>query len=198
MTVNPPGANFHKERSPTNHDERAPMHFHTGGGEQLSAVVGEATVAALTQANALEEQTKRVEALCLFILKNARNDDAKSAASTCQRNGYRLSDLENIKVLNISGRGLTELPPDIVLLRNLKKIDAVSNRLTTLPSNLNKLEKLEEIELNGNQFVEFPSVLKEDFQSLYRIYLANNPLRALPIDKEPVISAPLPHGYYWV
>lgn len=52
--------------------------------------------------------------------------------------------------INLSGRGLTEFPKDILAKNLIKKLDLSNNNLKTLPAEIGELTKLEELYLNNN------------------------------------------------
>ena len=49
--------------------------------------------------------------------------------------------------LDLAGRNLTELPPEIGQLINLQELDLRSNRLTELPPEIGQLINLQELDL---------------------------------------------------
>ena len=94
----------------------------------------------------------------------------------------------NVKKLNLSGRGITELPPEIRLLESLEKLDLsnpentpveLQNQLTTLPPEIAELGDLQELFLTRNQFTTFPDVVAE-LQNLRILNLGGNQLSSLP------------------
>lgn len=52
--------------------------------------------------------------------------------------------------VNLSGRGLTEFPKDILIKNSIKKLDLSNNNLKTLPAEIGELTELEELYLNDN------------------------------------------------
>lgn len=63
-------------------------------------------------------------------------------------------DWEGTKRLDLSDKGLSQIPFDIVNLPNLEKLDLSNNKITKLPISLKNMEKLEEINLSGNPYFD--------------------------------------------
>lgn len=75
-----------------------------------------------------------------------------------------LARAKTLRFLDISGQGLTELPPDIRLLRQLRHINAVYNQFERLPAWLPELDSLESLAVGMNYLsteliTPFPEVL---------------------------------------
>jgi internalin A len=83
--------------------------------------------------------------------------------------------------LNLSYRGLTELPEQLCELTGLQSLDLMGNRLTALPDSLGRLTDLRRLFLNGNQLASLPESLK-DLTQLQELYLHGNPLLELPTE----------------
>ena len=83
------------------------------------------------------------------------------------------------KELNLSGLGLTELPPEIWNLTNLTRLDLDGNQLTALPPEIVKLTKLTRLDLDGNQLTALPPEIVK-LTKLTRLHLDGNQLTALP------------------
>ena len=92
------------------------------------------------------------------------------------------------KFLNLSGRGITELPSEIRFLYFLEGLDLsnpkdtprkLQNKLTTLPRELGELGNLQELHITRNQFTTFPDVI-EQLTSLRVLSLGGNQLTSLP------------------
>ena len=58
--------------------------------------------------------------------------------------------------LNLSGKGLSSLPPEIGNLTALKVLDLVNNELKELPSWIGNLTSLEMLDLSYNHLTELP------------------------------------------
>src|SRR3954471_22351466 len=61
--------------------------------------------------------------------------------------------------LDLSGLGLTMLPPAIGKLVTLTKLDLHNNQLTTLPPAIGQLTALTSLYLNDNHFTTLPPVI---------------------------------------
>ncbi len=145
------------------------------------------------------ELVERVIHLCEFILKNARNDEALSAAKACKEKNWQIEELYNISELDISGRRLTELPPDLDILKNMDELIANANKLSSLPNYIINLPKLRRLKLAGNLFEEFPSILiKPQMCGIKKVFLANNTIYDLPIEAKSILIYPYPYYNSWV
>jgi len=63
---------------------------------------------------------------------------------------------EGWTLLDLSGRGLTELPSEIGLLTNLQRLDLRDNQLAALPPEIAQLGNLERLDLRYNPFLPIP------------------------------------------
>ena len=95
---------------------------------------------------------------------------------------------ENWEELDLRGKGITELPPEIGQLKNLKKLDLgnrwdtpdeFKNKLTRLPDEIGQLTTLQTLELGFNQLTALPEAICQ-LTSLQTLNLYNNRLIALP------------------
>jgi Leucine-rich repeat (LRR) protein len=57
---------------------------------------------------------------------------------------------QNVEVIDLSGRKIEELPPEIGKLVNLKELHLCSNELTSLPAEFFQLENLSILDLSNN------------------------------------------------
>ncbi|MDM8524009.1 COR domain-containing protein [Desulfococcaceae bacterium HSG8] len=91
----------------------------------------------------------------------------------------RKAEKEQAVVLDLSGRGLTHLPPEIGKLRNLFVLYLGSNQLAGLPKEVAHLRNLTQLDLSRNQLSELP---REIFQlkNIFRLDVSNNQLSELP------------------
>jgi Leucine-rich repeat (LRR) protein len=78
--------------------------------------------------------------------------------TTDELRDYLLQNLEATK-LDLSDRGITELPPEIGRLYNLKVLYLDGNQLTALPPNIGNLAKLQTLDLRHNQLTSLPAEL---------------------------------------
>jgi internalin A len=58
-----------------------------------------------------------------------------------------------VKTLELSSKGLIELPPEIGQLTQLQKLDLSNNKLTQLPPEIGQLTRLQELVLHNNQLL---------------------------------------------
>jgi internalin A len=81
--------------------------------------------------------------------------------------------------LDLSGLGLTELPPEIGRLTGLRVLELWRNRLMVVPDSLRELTQLRYLYLSGNQLTAVPDWLGELTQ-LRSLDLNGNRLTAVP------------------
>lgn len=81
----------------------------------------------------------------------------------------------NVKVLDISGAGLSEIPENIGLDTSLEDINFSKNSLSELPETFSNLFKLRVVDLSYNKFSECPFD-PNDFPNLEEINLKGNPI----------------------
>ncbi|MEL7069414.1 MAG: hypothetical protein AAGN15_12275 [Cyanobacteria bacterium J06581_3] len=90
---------------------------------------------------------------------------------------------ENWTTLDLAGKGLSELPPEIGKLTNLKtlvlgwwdkkKREQLGNSLRTLPDEIGRLTELRSLFLAYNKFEEVPEVVGE-LRKLRSLNLSSN------------------------
>ncbi len=89
----------------------------------------------------------------------------------------------NVEVSSILRRlnlGLSKLPLEISNLKNLKYLNLNSNSLIELSKSFSGLESLEILILNNNQFTEVPDCIIE-LPRLYYLYMKNNKISNIPV-----------------
>jgi len=86
---------------------------------------------------------------------------------------------EKVTELDLSGEGLTELPPELGQLTQLQRLILSNNQLTQLPPELGQLTQLQELFLYNNQLTQLPPELGQLTQ-LRELYLYGNQLTQLP------------------
>ncbi|MEH2259491.1 COR domain-containing protein [Nostoc sp.] len=81
--------------------------------------------------------------------------------------------------LDLSGRGLTTLPPKIGQLTNLQTLYLYNNQLSSLPPEIGQLTNLQTLNLYNNQLSSLPSEIAQ-LTNLQSLYLDSNQLSSLP------------------
>lgn len=81
--------------------------------------------------------------------------------------------------LDLSGRELTALPPDIGKLTNLITLDISFNQLTTLPPEIGKLTNLTQLNLFDGQLMTLPLEIGK-LTNLISLFISRNRLTTLP------------------
>ena len=82
-------------------------------------------------------------------------------------------------VLNLSGKGILELPEAIGRLTNLQHLYLGVNQLTALPEAIGRLTKLLILSLSNNRITQLPEAIGQ-LTNLGSLYLSYNQLTALP------------------
>ena len=62
--------------------------------------------------------------------------------------------------LNLSGQGLTSLPPEFARLSNLTSLDLSDNKLTSLPESIGQLSQLTKLDLRFQPVTNSPESLE--------------------------------------
>ena len=86
---------------------------------------------------------------------------------------------EGWKTLDLSGQGLTELPPEIGQLQHLQSLFLSFNQLSSIPLEICQLQDLQSLDLSNNQLSSLPIEICQ-LKSLQSLYLNNNQLSDLP------------------
>ena len=91
---------------------------------------------------------------------------------------FTISQLKNMKELDLISKGITSLPPAFGLLKNLEKLDLSYNKLSTLPPAIGQLKKLKWLNLRANLLEELPAI--ELVKNLEELDLSRNMISTLP------------------
>ncbi|WP_052436066.1 leucine-rich repeat domain-containing protein, partial [Neochlamydia sp. EPS4] len=95
--------------------------------------------------------------------------------------GWIEENCKNTTALDLSGVGLTYLPPEICQLSQLRGLYLNQNQLTSLPVEIGGLSQLQELHLNQNQLTILPAEIGQLFQ-LQELHLNQNQLTTLPAE----------------
>ncbi|KAH8859172.1 Leucine-rich repeat-containing protein 69 [Schistosoma japonicum] len=93
--------------------------------------------------------------------------------------GGKLTNLQNIVLLDISSNQFKQLPNDIHELKCLQVLNASKNLLSKLPPTIIALSQLIFLNVEDNHLTELPSDFGK-LQEITKLYLKNNPLLSLP------------------
>ena len=89
------------------------------------------------------------------------------------------AEQEGATRLDLTGRGLTALPPEIGQLTSLASLDLMSNQLTALPPEIGQLTSLTSLNLSSNKLTVLPPEIGQ-LTSLIELLLIDNELTELP------------------
>ena len=97
-----------------------------------------------------------------------------------------LSELYNLKKLDLTFLGMLEVPDNLGLLENLEELDLSGNRLTSLPKDIYNLNNLKILNLGSNIYGgNNISELSKDIYKLYNLEglsVVNTDITELPIE----------------
>jgi len=115
------------------------------------------------------EFEKLVESLGEWVAKNSLNDIVPTNEN----------EFMNLEKLDLSSKGISNLPEAISLFENLKILDLRNNNLEKLPNNLAKLSNLKELYIGANSLTYLPKNL-EALTKLVKLNLWSNKLSTYP------------------
>ncbi|MCX5964232.1 MAG: leucine-rich repeat domain-containing protein [Cyanobacteria bacterium] len=81
--------------------------------------------------------------------------------------------------LDLSGKGLTEIPESIAQLSNLTNLYLGSNQITEIPESIAQLSNLTSLHLSSNQITEIPESIAQ-LSNLTNLYLGSNQITEIP------------------
>jgi internalin A len=88
---------------------------------------------------------------------------------------------ENSTELDLSDKGLTEIPPEIFQLSNLQQLWLSNNQITKIPDAIAALSNLQNLFLYGNKITEIPNVIAA-LSNLQNLDLSRNQITEIPDD----------------
>ena len=74
---------------------------------------------------------------------------------------YTIDELENLELLYLGWRQITELPDSLCDLKNLSRLYLDYNRISKIPHTIGKLSNLRVLCLTGNQIREIPLSIRK-------------------------------------
>ena len=83
-------------------------------------------------------------------------------------------------VINLSRRGLTEIPPEIFENKSIKVLKLFGNDLTIVPEEIGQLENLEKLYLGRNKLTKLPESIGQ-LKKLKILSVSYNLIDTLPI-----------------
>jgi hypothetical protein len=86
-----------------------------------------------------------------------------------------ITQLQNLKVLDLSNHSISEMPKGIGKLLRLIRLDVHENELKTIPKEVGQLLNLVELNLSNNRLEQIPRSLL-DLKRLRRLWINGNPL----------------------
>ena len=81
--------------------------------------------------------------------------------------------------LDLSGQGLTVLPPEIVQFPNLTRLSLSNNQITEIPAAIAQLTKLTTLNLYNNKIAKIPDAIAQ-LTNLTQLSLASNQITEIP------------------
>jgi hypothetical protein len=90
-----------------------------------------------------------------------------------------IGQLTNLTELDLGGNQLSSLPPEIGQLRNLTQLSLFNNRLINLPSEIGQLRNLIQFSLFNNQMINLPSEIGQ-LRNPTTLDLRSNQISSLP------------------
>lgn len=87
-----------------------------------------------------------------------------------------------VDTLDLSGRGLSEVPPAVFDFPNLRTLDLRDNQIRSLPAYIDKLRHLSELRLDNNPLGQLPGRPIKNLRALRVLSLQNTGLDELPAE----------------
>lgn len=90
-----------------------------------------------------------------------------------------LRNPEGVCRLDLSGKGLTEFPKEILKFPNLKRLILNNNQLSSIPDEIENMKTVLVIDISDNKFEKVPRGITR-MVWLDQLALSNNPIQSLP------------------
>jgi internalin A len=135
------------------------------------------------------ERTAKITAVLDLALEQVTtplNAEAEVAFAEAQQRIQKALD-KNADTLDLSGLGLTSVPPELGKLANLSVLDLDHNQLTNIPAELGQLTNLSVLYLHQNQLTSVPPEL-EQLTNLSVLHLHQNQLASIPAELGQLVS----------
>jgi len=94
---------------------------------------------------------------------------------------------DSVHKLNLKGKKLKEIPPEIFTLHNLQVLNLSKNRIKEIPAGISNLKSLQELDLSNNDLSNLPPQIG-DLRYLYKLKLNKNVITALPPEMGSLIN----------
>lgn len=91
---------------------------------------------------------------------------------------HAIRNPEKVKFLDLSDKGIKELPKEILMFNNLQVLKASRNKIETVPAFVDSLKNLETLILSHNTIREFPNHLSR-LNKLRLLDLSSNKIKSL-------------------
>ena len=118
----------------------------------------------------------------LKIITNAANDGVTELDLSfrgIQELPSEIGKLQNLTSLDLSGNPLRKVPAAITQLQNLTSLDISKNQLSEVPAAITQLQNLTSLDISANQLSAVPAAIFQ-LQNLTSLNLSGNPLRKVP------------------
>ena len=112
--------------------------------------------------------------LFLFSANGQTDEEIDFSGAPVYRNlSKALRNADHVYSLNLSDKGLTEFPAEILNLKELRYLVLDSNKISNIPAQINTLQKLKCLSLANNMIRELPQSIG-DLGELQYLYLDHN------------------------
>jgi Leucine-rich repeat (LRR) protein len=120
-----------------------------------------------------------------YFLYDQNSTDSDDNSNTTSQNSSNNSESQTIsdgETINLSNRGLSEVPKDILDDPSVKKLDVSGNNLTgALPAEIRMLSNLEILDASDNNLTGIPAEIGQ-LSKLTSADFSNNDISGLPLE----------------